>query len=91
MAESLIKEYLLPARVVEASTNIENVEALLENRCEQISFNEDNVLRCQGTGYLILDFGKDLGLVSKVLVYLRNTYSHCIPSLNGVISFVTTT
>ncbi len=60
MAESLIKEYLLPARVVEASTNIENVEALLENRCEQISFNEDNVLRCQGTGYIILDFGKEI-------------------------------
>lgn len=28
------------------------------------------------------DFGKDLELVSKVFVYLRNTYSHCIPSLN---------
>ncbi len=60
MKGKLTKEYLPPTRIIEQSENIENGEALLENRCEQICFNEKNVMCCQGTGYIILDFGKEL-------------------------------
>lgn len=70
MKARLIKEYLHPTRIVEKSDNIENAEALLENCCEQITFNEPNVLRCRGTGYVILDFGKEIQGGIRILTYL---------------------
>ena len=60
MKSNLVKEYLLPTRIVEKSNRVKNSEALLENRCEQISFKEENLLRCDGTGHIILDFGKEI-------------------------------
>ena len=60
MKENLVKEYLLPTRIVEQSNTVQNANALLENRCQQISMKENNRLRCDGTGYIILDFGKEI-------------------------------
>ncbi len=57
---NLVKDYLLPTRIVEKSDNIVNAEALLVNRRDHISFTENNCLICQGKGYIILDFGREL-------------------------------
>ena len=57
---NLVKEYLIPTRIVGKSENILNAEALFANRKEQISFHQDNCLICAGRGYIILDFGREL-------------------------------
>lgn len=60
MRSRLVKDYIKPVRIVAASNNVINAEALLVNREKQIHFAEDNVLECFGKGYVILDFGKEL-------------------------------
>lgn len=60
MRSKLTKEYLLPTRIVAASESVKNAEALLVNRENQVFFNGPATMDCKGTGYVILDFGKEL-------------------------------
>lgn len=60
LKNKLIKEYLLPVRIVAKSDNVQNAEALLVNEEEQVSFFQPNFLSCKGKGYIILDYGKEL-------------------------------
>ena len=60
MKSKLVKEYLLPVRIMAVSENVKNAEALLVNRSKQIFLRENNYLRCYGKGYIVLDFGKEL-------------------------------
>ena len=68
----LIKEYLKPVRIVECSENICNAEALLANDGEQILLNEKNYLTCEGGGYILLDFGKEIHGGIRILAYFSN-------------------
>lgn len=70
LKNKLVKEYLLPVRIVAKSDNIENAESLLTNTEEQVSFYQPNFLRCQGKGYIILDFGKELAGGVRILTTL---------------------
>ncbi len=69
MFSNLVKEYLRPIRVVEKSDSIENVDALFVNESKQVFLKEKNYMTCKGTGYLILDFGREIHGGLRVLSY----------------------
>ncbi len=60
MRDKLVREYLTPVKIIAATENISNAEALLTNQNKQVYLKEDNVFVCRGKGYILLDFGKEI-------------------------------
>lgn len=60
MRNNLVKDYILPTRIIEKSENIQDAEVLLFNAEKQVFFNAPKTMNCKGQGYIILDFGKEL-------------------------------
>ncbi len=71
MTSELIKEYVNPVRIIAKSANIKNAECLLTNKNTQVYFKEKAFLSCEGKGYIILDFGKELHGGARILSYYR--------------------
>lgn len=60
MRNELINEYVLPVCIVAQSNNIIDSEVLFSNRENQVFLTDKNFLKCEGKGYIILDFGKEV-------------------------------
>lgn len=69
MISNLIKEYLSPTRIVAKSDNVVNAECLLSNKNTQIFLKESSYLSCRGSGYIILDFGKEIHGGARILSF----------------------
>ena len=57
---NVIKNYLLPTNIIDSFGNIDNKNALLDNKRDQIFVSETNYCIVKGKGYIVLDFGKEL-------------------------------
>lgn len=57
---NVIKNYLLPTKIIDSFGNIDNKNALLDNKRDQIFVSETNYCIVKGKGYIVLDFGKEL-------------------------------
>lgn len=55
----MIKEYLLPIKIIKAE-NAENSEILLGRNTNMAAFDCDNPCKISPNGYVVLDFGKEL-------------------------------
>lgn len=58
--KDLVREYMLPTRIVEKSDNVKNAEVLLYNTSKQNFFKDNSFLEIHGQGYIILDFGREV-------------------------------
>lgn len=71
MISELIKEYINPVRIIANSDNVKNAECLLTNKNTQVYLKEKEYLSCEGKGYIILDFGKELHGGARILSFFR--------------------
>ena len=58
--EKRIKEFVLPKRIVKMEGEITNVESLLSGLERQNFFKIEKPCKIKGTGYIILDFGREI-------------------------------
>lgn len=55
-----ITEYLLPAKIALCSENVKNPEALLKEKPHQTYPGQDACATINGSGFIVLDFGREL-------------------------------
>ncbi len=60
MRDKLVRDYLLPVKMIAASENVQNASALFTNKNGQTYLQEKNIFTCKGKGYILLDFGKEI-------------------------------
>lgn len=60
MRSNLVRDYLLPTRVVLKSDNVFDVENILNKEDTQVYIGEQKYTSIKGKGFIVLDFGKEL-------------------------------
>ncbi len=73
MKDKLVREYLLPVKIVARSENIVGAEYLLTNKNGQVYLKENNLFVCKGRGYVLVDFGKEICGGTRLLSFYSAT------------------